>query len=78
MNILMSSLSNKLGIFRKDGVSNVEDTERINGDQEETENEPKKAPERDQPSLSAMNHSKYLFKMESKVDINAHKLNHLL
>ena len=52
-------------------------------DREETKNQSKKGPEKDQPSSSVVNHSQSLFKMELKVDINSYqseidtqKLNH--
>lgn len=82
----MSSLTNKLGIFREDvGFIIVEKLEGRLGDREETKIQPKKGPKKYQPSLSDMNHSQSIFKMEAKVDINSYhgnidalKLNHWL
>jgi len=65
---------------------NVEDRSKGKSiDQEETKNELKKGPKRDQSSLSVMNHSQFLFKMEVKANIKPYqgeidnmKLNHWL
>lgn len=86
VNLLISALSNKLGLFGKDGVSNAEDQSKSrSGDWEKIENGPKKGHKINQPSLSVVNHSQALFKMEAKVDIkpyqgeiDALKLNHWL
>lgn len=84
VNIFMAALRNKLGIFGEEGGSNAkEKSEGGSGDQEDADNQVKKEPRKDQPSLSAMNQS--LFKVEAKVDIkpyhgeiDAPKLNHWL
>jgi len=82
----MVTLRNNLGIFGEDGGSNVEDkSEGGSRDREEIENQPKKEPEKNQPSSSVVNQSQPQFKMEEKVDIKSShdkfdilKLNHWL
>jgi hypothetical protein len=84
VNLLMVALRNKLGdIWRRWGFNAEDKSEGGSGDREDTENQSKKEPEKDQPSSSVVNQS--LFKMEEKVDIkpyhgeiDALKLNHWL
>lgn len=66
VNVLMAYLRNKLEIFGEDGGSNVEEkSEGGSGDQDDTENQPKKELRKYQPSSSVVN--QFLFKMEEKV-----------
>ena len=58
VNLLMEALNNKMGIFGEDGGSNAEDKSKGGSrDPEDTENQPKKEPRKDQPSSSVMNQS---------------------
>lgn len=82
VNLLFITVSNKLGIFGEEGGLNVEEkSEGGFGDQEDADNQLKKEPIKDQPTLSFMIQS--LFKVEEKVHIklyhgkiDAMKLNH--
>jgi hypothetical protein len=86
MNLLMVALSSKLGPFRDDGGSNLENrSEGKLEDQEDSGKESRKESEKEQPSSSVVNPSQSLFKMEAKVDIkpyqgeiNALEMNHWL
>ena len=74
VNLLMAALRNKLWIFREEGGSNAKDKSKGgSGDREDTDNQPKKEPGKDQPSSSVMNQS--LFKVEEKVDIKPYHRN---
>lgn len=58
MNLLMSTLSNKLGIFGDYEGSNVEDKSKGRSrDWEETENKPKKGPKKYQSNSNIVNNS---------------------
>lgn len=79
----MATLCNKLGIFGEDGGSKVEEnSEGGLGDWEDTENQLKKEPKKDQLNSSVLSQS--LFKMEENLvdikpdqdGINALKLSH--
>ena len=78
----MAALSNKLGIFGEEGGLNAkEKSKEGSGDREDTDNQPKKEPGKDQPNSNVVNQS--LFKKEEKVNKNPYhgridtlKLNH--
>lgn len=66
----MTFVRNKLGIFGEDEGQNLkEKSEGGLGDSEEINNQLKKEIRKDKSSLSIVNQSRYLFKMEANVDI---------
>jgi hypothetical protein len=86
MSLLMAALASKLEPYEEAGGSNSKiGSEGKSGDNEDPEKESRKGLEKDQPSLSVVNPSQSIFKMEAKVgikpyqgEINALKLNHWL
>jgi hypothetical protein len=86
MSLLMVALASNLRPFREVGGSNSEIiSEGKLRDNEDPEKESRKEPKKEKPSLSVINPSQSLFKMEVKVDINPYqgeinalKLNHWL
>jgi len=86
MSLLMEVLERKVMLFGKFGGLNAEiKWDGKLGDNEDPKNKSQKEPEKENPSSSTINLSRYLFKMEAIVninpfqgDINALKINHLL
>ena len=67
----MVVLRNKIRIFGEYGSSNEEEKwEGWSRDGEDMENQLKKEPKKDQPSLGAMNQSQSLFKVEENLISN--------